>query len=1348
MRAAWREAAWRRAAVALAALALILLLSRLGLEAQNFDLPGTQPTPDPFPSSAKIQHEFVPPFGSGPAGLQPCRDCHQGSSPTTQLARPLDPWHGSMMSQAARDPLFYAQLDLVNADAAVRPEVAGMGDMCLRCHSPVGWLEGRSSDTTGRSFLQKDLFGVQCHACHRMVDPSLAVSDPGHLDVLNILNGLVPKPPGPGIPPTFGNGMYVMDPRHVRRGPYTKAQMAPEHAMSVVGDGLDWIDVDMMTTLHPAMNSPFHRSGNLCGTCHDVSNPVDCEPGFSGQDTQKCFPIERTWTEWRHSAFFARGEAGNCQSCHMSGPLNSVGFGAPCEGGNDLGHLNDIHFHDLTGGNSFIPDVIKNLKARYDSANPNVVAAVHGLYSPPGASAVSNLFTNLNTEALSEGQKRVRRTLKRAAFLEVTAASATDLTARVTNRTGHKLPTGYPEGRRLWLRADFLDAGGTPLAVSGLYQEGTGSLYHDQNLDAADGPKAYDRVTYTESNGTARSDGRPTKVWEARLDHQATGTEFHFALNDRVRMDNRIPPEGWNQAEYGSNRAPPVIPPSYASNGWQTDYASGAHHDEVSYPLPAGTDRVQLRLYYQTASREYIEALAADNPGTLTAGTFNRGSLLADAWAATGRSKPEVVAERTRAIADTDGDGLSDGWETAHGLSASPLGGPNDDPDGDRLSNAQEFQKNSDPNDPDSPTPGTPRRPVDIVLVLDTSGSMNDPAPGTTTPKIQILKEAVTLFLDTWKDYASPDDRIGVVYFGTDAVPFGAAPLLKPFFAEWTNIRTDVQGRTAGGWTAMGAGTYLAIQGMGAFDPLSPRNRHVILFSNGMQNRSPMIVPFVEIPEFLVMQNQTSAENPEVTGGSNVTLPAPGWAGFPDAAGALVRVHTVGIGVQPNSGGTAWHELLRSLATQQQGKHNFITRAAELEGVFLQDLVESLKSNTLAYVLEKTETVTPTAEAVFEFKVNRSATLFSAALSWAGQAAAAPAISLVRPDGREEDLSRITRGGSFYRILTRFLDGFDEDPGQYGVWKLKVGSPRPVPQGPERTGPVGQGKPLTLRVHVLLDDRDVKYKFTAPARLRLGQPLHVKALATQGSHPLRMMDRVTVSLSVPGASVGRELARRRAPAISGLDPDIGAVPSARKAYALFSDEGFRRRLQSTEASFTLTDDGANGDEGAGDGIFSRTLLTPTVPGHYELRFEMVGHTLDGQLFTRQETHSIVVRIGPIDGARSGIHRVAEGGGLFVLFEPQDAAGNLLGPGYASLLHVRTGGQLLPVEDLLDGRYRARLPAGFDVSRPVRVGLYGTPFHDGAVPGRPLLARLSWWVWLLLILLVVIVVVVIVVLRRP
>ena len=69
------------------------------------------------------------------------------------------------MDQAQRDPLFLATVVLAEQDA---PSV---GDLCIRCHTPGGWLEGRSVDTSGGLITAKDRQGVQCDFCHRQVDP-------------------------------------------------------------------------------------------------------------------------------------------------------------------------------------------------------------------------------------------------------------------------------------------------------------------------------------------------------------------------------------------------------------------------------------------------------------------------------------------------------------------------------------------------------------------------------------------------------------------------------------------------------------------------------------------------------------------------------------------------------------------------------------------------------------------------------------------------------------------------------------------------------------------------------------------------------------------------------------------------------------------------------------------------------------------------------------------------------------------------------------------------------------------------------------------------------------------------
>jgi hypothetical protein len=1305
--------------------------------AQTFHLPGTQPIGSADPALAQIEDLFTAAAGAPPFS---CDDCHHVSGPPGSAGAPAAPfasWQGGMMAHAARDPLFWAQLDLTNADAAVRPAVAGMGDLCLRCHSPVGWLEGRSTDTSGLGFNAKDVHGVQCHACHRLVDPRIADYAPAHPDIANILSGLAPMP-GPTEdlrPTTYGNGMYVMDRKHVRRGPYGLAQLS-DHTFSVVGEGLDWGLAS--GELHPVMNSQFHRHGNLCGTCHDVSNTADCEPGATKGETQRCFPIERTWTEWRHSSFYdasqpGGGQANNCQSCHMSGPLNGVNQGAPCAGVPDTGHFGDIHHHDLTGGNLFMLRVIKDMRQRYaacaadpacncagspgcaDGPEQRFMLAVNGLYPPVGG----NPFATVVEAALDEGIARVKRTLRRAAFLEVTSLTPATLSVRVTNRTGHKLPTGYPEGRRMWLGVRFLDAGGALLAESGRYDDAEAKLYHDQNLDGLGATlmgapgEGYDVVEYTNASVATTGSGRPTKVWEGRLDYDPGGgmpaIDFHFALNNRILMDNRIPPQGWNLAGYTANRALPVIPAVYTANGWQGNYGATVppqvNFDDVSYPLPAGAiDRAELTLYYQTASREYVEALQADNPGTLTAGTFNRGTLLYEAWERSGKSERVEMARLVRAVADADLDGLSDGWEAAHGLSASPSGGRNDDPDGDGLSNWQEFQGGSNPSPPlggDDPTPGGVRDPVDVVLVLDKSGSMSDAAPGTTTPKMAVLVDSVRLFLELWKDYAVPGDRIGLVYFDTNSTAFGAPPLLKPFSANWQAMLTDVEGTAAGGWTAMGAGLHTALEGLAG----STNAKHVILFSNGMQNRSPMIV---DGGASLVLRDQTGADNPDVTGPSNVVL-----GGSDYAIPSDVKVHTIGIGVAgSNSAGDGWHVLLQDLAAQQTGKHNFITRAYDLEGVFLEDLVESLKGNSLQYVDDHQADLAPGAETTFEIPVSGTASRFSAVVSWTSAFKAAPQLQLQRPDGVTEDVGPLTRGGATYRVLTRYLGQPEQAPHDFGRWRLRVSN-----QGGR--GDVARGG-MQVRLHAVLDEKELHYGFSLPRRLRVGQRFRVAAVPIVERAPVPGLDDITLTLLSPGAALGPLLAasQRKLPPDAILDPDLGSSPYARKLIAAIADDAVAGRLKPRRSVFSLRDDGKNGDARAGNGVYEINLPAPTVPGHYQLRFRLAGRDRFAQPVLREETHSVVVRIGKIDVGRSRLHRRQRGERSELVFRPVDVHGNLLGPGFRQQVIAFAGKRRLVVEDGLDGTYSAALPPGFKPEETVRLVMDREPVYEGILRAAP------------------------------
>ncbi|MBD3162206.1 MAG: hypothetical protein GF346_07815, partial [Candidatus Eisenbacteria bacterium] len=364
-----------------------------------------------------------------------CSDCHGGYDPAVE---PVFNWQGSMMGQAMRDPLFIATLIVAEQDAS------SSGDLCLRCHTPMGWLSGRSTPTDGGQITAIDRDAVSCDFCHRMVDPVYeeGVSPPQDQEVLAALDGL---------PDGFSNGMQVVDWRLDRRGPFGDAA-AP----------------------HPFLESPFHQSAEFCGTCHDVSNPVfhkvgegDYEAGPLDEEaetitSEELLPVERTYSEWLHSDFpagiYAPEFAGNkpdgivatCQDCHMR-DVEGTGCDDP-----DAPVRADLPLHDLTGGNSWVPTIL-------DQVFPGEV----------------------DPAALAAASARAVSMLEKAASLDLAltgdnGAIRADLT--ILNRTGHKLPTGYPEGRRIWVHVVARDDADQVVYESGAYDPATGVLDHDADL--------------------------------------------------------------------------------------------------------------------------------------------------------------------------------------------------------------------------------------------------------------------------------------------------------------------------------------------------------------------------------------------------------------------------------------------------------------------------------------------------------------------------------------------------------------------------------------------------------------------------------------------------------------------------------------------------------------------------------------------------------------------------------------------------------------------------------------------------------------------------------------------------
>jgi hypothetical protein len=495
-----------------------------------------------------------------------CRTCHGDYDAAVE---PYATWAGSLMALGGRDPLFFAQMSNANQD------VANVGSFCLRCHVPASVVSGNVNDPSGASLSQRDREGVGCHFCHSLVDPDYkpGISPPEDEPILAGLSE---------VPNYAANAMFVLDPQGRRRGPY-----------------------DDTNAPHEALPSPYHRESALCGTCHDVGNVavsrledgryrynlLDAEAPDHDPWTQ--FPLERTYTEWKLSSFAAGGVdmggrfGGNrgpivstCQDCHMP---TVVGKG--CVFG---GTRNDLALHDFAG--AAVPSL--DLIAAYTANDPSV-----------------------DQNAVAAGRLKALAMLQRAASVDL-RRDGDELVARVTNESGHKLPTGHIEGRRVWLNLRFLDAAGGLLAEVGHYDA------VEAHLDEVN-TVVYEMHVALSEDAAAATGLTP-------------GPTTRMALADTIWKDTRIPPRGFDIAAFEAGGAPVV----------GIDYANGQYWHEQRHPLPPATERIHATLYYQSTPRHYIEALRNGNHTDLW------GETLHSLWEQTGRGAPLAMVSEVLILGD------------------------------------------------------------------------------------------------------------------------------------------------------------------------------------------------------------------------------------------------------------------------------------------------------------------------------------------------------------------------------------------------------------------------------------------------------------------------------------------------------------------------------------------------------------------------------------------------------------------------------------------------------------------------------------------------------------------------
>lgn len=265
----------------------------------------------------------------------------------------------------------------------------------------------------------------------------------------------------------------------------------------------------------------------LCATCHTVTTPtVDAEGNVRGE-----FLEQAPYLEWKASSFADGGMT--CQNCHVPAVESAEYIAHRPPGGPfpPTRPRKPFAMHTFLGGNTLLPALLD----------------------------------------VGDGSA-VKEFLKEAAAIEVKAErkpGALDVAVKLTNLTGHKLPTAFPS-RRVWLRVKVSDSQGRVVFESGGTEPGA-QPHHPVITNAAQ-----------------------VQVYEAELADLQGRPTVSLLRAAKYAKDNRILP-----AEFDASKADKRILPAGISG--DTDFLPGS--DTTMYRIagaPGGTLTVEAEAVYQT----------------------------------------------------------------------------------------------------------------------------------------------------------------------------------------------------------------------------------------------------------------------------------------------------------------------------------------------------------------------------------------------------------------------------------------------------------------------------------------------------------------------------------------------------------------------------------------------------------------------------------------------------------------------------------------------------------------------------------------------------------------------------
>jgi hypothetical protein len=293
--------------------------------------------------------------------------------------------------------------------------------------------------------------------------------------------------------------------------------------------------------------------------------------------------------------------------------------------------------------------------------------------------------------------------------------------------------------------------------------------------------------------------------------------------------------------------------------------------------------------------------------------------------------------------------------------------------------------------------------------------------------------------------------------------------------------------------TAMGAGLLDGIAALGGPLVRATPGRHIVLFTDGMQNVAPLVSP----------------PPPPLTVG---TQPLDGSLGL--------RVHAIGVGASER-----FQELLDAIATATGGTSRLTTAPdTDLNQYFTQTLVDALQAGS-PQLLAYRRGALGAGTAVEPIRVGRGARRLAIELSWPRGAKLGTALER---DGVPVAPTRVIEG-AFYRVLAV------EAPAA-GTYRLRI------------FGKAG----TAYEMGAMADEPSIRHRLVLrPERPVAGEPLEIALRLLADGRPASLAARVTATVRRPAQSPGTLLSFDRTPVPPGFSLE-GSGPAERRLQVLLA----------------------------------------------------------------------------------------------------------------------------------------------------------------------------------------------------